>query len=118
MKDTNYRTQDGRRVAEHGLATVRGIALSDEDRVRSFVIERLMCDLAFSSAELKRRFGAAADPVVSEAQALLDSDPDRLIEKSADGFSVTERGRPFVRTIAARFDTYFSAGKATHSSGV
>lgn len=108
----------GRRVAEHGLATVRGIELTDEDRIRSFVIERLMCDLAFSSAELKRKFGAAANPVVSEAEALLVSDPDQLVERSADGFRLTERGRPFVRTIAARFDTYLSAGKATHSSGV
>ncbi len=35
-------------VAGGGLAVVRGIELSDEDRVRAWVIERIMCDFGFS----------------------------------------------------------------------
>lgn len=106
------------RIEACGLATARGIELSAEDRVRSFVIERLMCDLEFPSTELARRFGAAAKPVLDEAEQIIATDPDQLIERTADGFRVTDRGRPFVRTIASRFDTYLSASKATHSAGV
>jgi len=82
------------------------------------VIERLMCDLTFPSAEITRRFGAAAGAVLAEAEQLVASDVDHLIERTADGFRVTERGRPFVRTIASRFDTYLATTKATHSAGV
>jgi oxygen-independent coproporphyrinogen-3 oxidase len=106
------------RVKTDGLATARGIELSAEDRIRSFVIERLMCDLEFPSAELARRFGAAAKPVLDEAEQIIASNPDQLIERTAGGFRVTDRGRPFVRTIASKFDSYLAASKATHSAGV
>lgn len=107
-----------RRIAERGLATVRGFRLSDSDRMRGFVIERLMCDLAFPAAELNRRFGAAATPLLKEAQALIEADHDRLIEPDGEAFRVTERGRPFVRAIAACFDSYLGTGEARHSTGV
>jgi len=106
------------RIKADGLATVRGIELTADDRIRSFVIERLMCDLKFPSAEIARRFGAAAGAVLAEAEELIASDADHLIERTADGFRVTERGRPFVRTIASRFDKYLATTKATHSAGV
>ena len=106
------------RIAEHGLATVRGFRLSDSDRMRGFVIERLMCDLTFPAAELNRRFGAAATPLLEEAQALIEADHDRLIEPDGATFRVTERGRLFVRAIAACFDSYLGAKEARHSAGV
>ena len=106
------------RIKADGLATARGIELTSDDRIRSFVIERLMCDLEFPSAELARRFGAAAKPVLDEAEQIIASDPDHLIERTANGFRITDRGRPFVRTIASRFDIYLSGTKATHSAGV
>jgi oxygen-independent coproporphyrinogen-3 oxidase len=107
-----------RRIADHGLATVRGFRLSECDRMRAFVIERLMCDLAFPAAELHRRYSAAATPLFREAQALVDADRDRLVEPDGEAFRVTERGRPFVRGIAACFDSYLGAGEARHSAGV
>ena len=107
-----------RMIKEHGLATARGVALTDDDRIRGFVIERLMCDLQLPAAELARRFGAAAAPLLEEAEALVNADTDRLVERTADGFRVTDRGRPFVRTIASRFDSYLARGKAQHAAGV
>ncbi len=107
-----------RRIAEYGLATVRGFHLSESDRMRGFVIERLMCDLAFPAAELNRRFGDAAMPLIEEAQALIEADHDRLIEPDGEAFRVTERGRPFVRAIAACFDSYLGTKEARHSAGV
>jgi oxygen-independent coproporphyrinogen III oxidase len=107
-----------RLIEETGLATARGIRLSESDRMRGFVIERLMCDLAFPADELSRRFGAAALPILEEAQALVEADQDRLVEREGDAFRVTERGRPFVRAIAACFDSYLDAGEARHSTGI
>ena len=107
-----------RRIDQQGLATARGVRLTQADRMRAFVIERLMCDFAFPAAELDRRFGPAARPIIEEARALLEADQDRLVERDGDAFRITERGRPFVRTIAACFDAYLDTGTARHSSGV
>jgi len=107
-----------RRIGEHGLATARGVALTPDDRMRGFVIERLMCDLSFPATELRRRFGQSAAPLLEEAAALIEADQDRLVERDGDGFRVTPRGRPFVRSIAACFDTYLGTEQARHSLGV
>lgn len=107
-----------RKVAADGLATARGISLSEGDRMRGFVIERLMCDLAFPAAELGRRFGAAAAPILEEAQALIEADQDHLVERDGAAFRITEKGRPFARAIAACFDSYLGTGEARHASGV
>ncbi|TIN59800.1 MAG: coproporphyrinogen III oxidase, partial [Mesorhizobium sp.] len=54
----------GRMVADGGLAAVRGVALSDDDRVRGWIIERLMCDFAFSAVDLVERFGKAGEQLL------------------------------------------------------
>jgi oxygen-independent coproporphyrinogen-3 oxidase len=107
-----------RRIAESGLATARGIKLTEDDQMRALVIERLMCDMAFPADELRRRFGDAAEPIMEEAKSLVDTDRDQLLEKTSDGFRITPRGRPFVRSIAACFDSYLGTGEARHSAGV
>jgi oxygen-independent coproporphyrinogen-3 oxidase len=106
------------KVEAQGLATARGIALSQDDRVRAFVIERLMCELDFSQSSLRARFGDAAGAVITDAEILIASDTDGLVERTNDGFRVTERGRPFVRSICACFDTYLDASEARHAMGV
>jgi oxygen-independent coproporphyrinogen-3 oxidase len=82
------------------------------------VIERLMCDLAFSRADLSRRFGPAAGAVIEEADVLLGADEDGFLERTADGFIVTERGRPFIRSICSCFDVYLGRSTARHAPGV
>ncbi len=107
------------RVAANGLATVRGRKLTPDDRLRAFVIERLMCDFSFSASAMSRQFGDAADSVLREADRVVADDPDGLVERTADGFRLTARGRPFVRNICARFDAYLSPDiAAKHSLSV
>jgi oxygen-independent coproporphyrinogen-3 oxidase len=108
-----------RRAVEGGrLPTVRGVAFSPEDVVRGDAIERLMCDLRFSARGMRDRHGPAAEATIEIARDIVSEDAFGLVEPDADGFAVTERGRPFVRTIAAAFDAYLPRGVATHSSAV
>jgi oxygen-independent coproporphyrinogen-3 oxidase len=107
-----------RRVAAGGLATVRGIALTDDDRMRGYAIERLMCEHRLIRDELLEKFPDLADELLSEIEYLADNDPDRLIERTGEGFEVTATGRPFVRAICASFDPYFAKGIARHSAAV
>ena len=101
-----------------GLAVIRGIALSDDDRLRGYVIERLMCDFRFSFADLRRRSGVAAEPLIAEARQIAAMDADGLCAVDADGFAVTETGKAFSRVIASRFDAYIGQAKGRHSIAV
>lgn len=107
-----------RMAADTGLAVVRGIALSDDDVMRSYVIERIMCDFRFSFTDLRNRFGGLASAILAEARQFAASNSDCMVEISGDAFILTERGKPFARTVAATFDAYLSNGKGRHSIAV
>ena len=106
----------GRRVLAGELATVRGIALSEDDRVRGWVIERLMCDFGFSASDALQHFGGAAGAVLAEATALAQNAAG--LRRDGDRFVVDEDDRIVVRTIAAGFDRYLAQQQSRHSAAV
>jgi len=107
-----------RQVAASGTAIARGIALSEEDRLRAYVIERLMCDFAVSRSDLHRLFGHAAASILGEMQLAIAFDTDGLTEMDGDVFRIRPEGRPFVRSVAAAFDSYLKVGGARYSMAV
>ena len=98
-------------------ATTRGFALNAADRLHGFAIEALLCRFALTRAELAR-FGVAGEALFRMAEAIAAEDEDGLTSADGGVFSVTERGKPFVRAIAARFDAYLPGGTARHSLAV
>ena len=104
-------------VSDGKLATARGIALTDEDRARAWVIERLMCDFAFSRSELGALFGDIGRRIAGEADRHTHT-VEGLLERDGDVFVVTDENRALVRTVAARFDPYLANGQARHSAAV
>ncbi len=70
------------------------------------------------AARGQARFGAAAEPLVAVADAIVADDPDGFVMETEDGFRITSRGRPFLRTVAARFDAYLGTRPAGHSLAV
>jgi oxygen-independent coproporphyrinogen-3 oxidase len=107
-----------RRAIEKGmLPVVRGFELSGEDRVRAWVIERLMCDFGFSADEASGRFGEDAEAVVDEARQMCDRFPD-VLSRQGDSFTVQPQARAHVRSVAAGFDSYLGRGAARHSMAV
>ena len=98
-------------------ATTRGFALTDTDRLHGYAIEALLCRFALTSAELTQ-FGPAGAALFETAKTLAAADPDALTTTSAEAYTVTPRGRPFIRAIAAQFDTYLATGAARHSLAV
>lgn len=107
-------------VDQGAVATEKGLALTDEDRLRRRVIERLMCDLTFSRDSLAEpaEWNATCTDIAEEAARIVAEDEHGFVAATPDGFRITERGRPFLRTIAARFDAYLPANKARHSIAV
>jgi len=112
-------TGEYQRMAEtDGLCVVRGIELSDDDRARAWVIERIMCDFAFDFAELECEFGRDPSGIIAEAKLFAAQNSDGIAQIKGQVFSLTEAGKPFARTVAAVFDSYLSTGKGRHSVAV
>jgi oxygen-independent coproporphyrinogen III oxidase len=112
-------TGEYQRLADAGgLAAVRGIALSPDDRLRAHVIERLMCDFGVDFSALRARFPEGAEEIIAEARAYARSNRDDICSVSDQGFRITPAGRPFARTIAAAFDRYLDTGRGRHSIAV
>jgi oxygen-independent coproporphyrinogen-3 oxidase len=101
-----------------GLVVARGVALTEDDRTRRWVIEQLMCNFAVPIAELTRLFGATGKAVLEEMYNAVLCDGDGLVTFDDEAYTVTELGKPFVRTIASAFDTYLAAGLGRHSAAV
>jgi len=93
-----------RRIGEGRLAVVRGYALSQEDRRRAAVIERLMCDYR-------------AD-VTGVAAPLDQLEADGLIRRDGHFIEVVEEARPLVRAVAAAFDSNLARSDARHVTAV
>lgn len=102
------------------LATVRGCALTDDDRLRRDVIERLMCDLDVDLIALAQAHGAEPAPLVAVLDGLAPFEADGLAHWDGRRLVVSEKGRPFVRSVAALFDAYLTqdADKPRHSRAV
>lgn len=106
-----------RAVLGGGAAIARGFALMPADRLRAHAIMTLLCRFALSPRDLAG-FGTAGKTLMEEARAIALTDADGLVRMEGESFVVTERGRPFVRTLAAQFDTYLAAGTGRHSLAV
>lgn len=100
------------------LPIARGIALSADDRLRRFVIEKIMCDMAVDLGEACQRHSmadGALDQALQRLQPMID---DGLVTVAGRSLNVSEAGRVWVRNIAAAFDAYLGLDKARHSSAV
>ncbi len=92
------------------LATCRGVNITQEDKRRWAVIEKLMCQFRITEKTLK-----AFKP---EAAALAGYEQDGLIKRKGGDLVVTESGRPYVRILAAVFDQYLQENTTRHSRAV
>ena len=90
------------------FATARGVALSDDDRLRAAIIERLMCYLEADIGEIY------ADDRLAGMEA------DGIIVRDGQKITVTEPGRPFLRSVCAVFDRYLppAHGERRHAIAV
>jgi oxygen-independent coproporphyrinogen-3 oxidase len=105
-------------VAAGKLPVARGVAYSDDDRLRGEIIERLMCDLRVDVDAINRRHGTASDTFDPEMENLAKLADDGIIDLDGSRIAVTEDGRPYVRVVAAVFDRYLQSGKGRHSRAV
>jgi oxygen-independent coproporphyrinogen III oxidase len=108
-----------RAIAEGKLATVKGIVLSDDDRLRGNIIERLMCDMAvdLDAIAAESGFDLATD-FSDELESLRPYLDNGSVLVDGHRIQITEMGRPYMRLVASVFDTYLAGAKSRHSVAV
>ncbi len=106
-------------IAERRLPTQRGMVLAEDDLQRKWVIQSLMCRFQLDPDEFERIFRTPFQArFAAELVGLRPFEGDGILQEAAGKYSVTERGRLFVRNVAMVFDAYLSRQKATFSRTV
>lgn len=103
-------------IREGRFSTARGHVFTDQDKLRSRMIEQLMCEFRIDAKEMVDRF--AITP--ADLRAMLDTTNqsfDGLLQVSDEGLFVPHEARPLTRMIARSFDAY-ELSKAGHSSAI
>ena len=98
-------------VARGELPVVRGLHLSDDDRIRRAIILHLMCNLELPWDLTTARFGRGVLDVAPDApERLAPLAADGLVTLDDSGLGVTDLGRFFLRNVAMVFDAHLDAG--------
>ncbi len=92
------------------LPIERGVALSDDDRIRRYVITELMCNSQVVYADVEGRFGIVfADYFAAELErAASELVPEGMAIVDDDRIRATELGSIFIRNVAMTFDAYLA----------
>jgi oxygen-independent coproporphyrinogen-3 oxidase len=107
-----------RAVTAGKLPIARGHALTAQDRLRSGVIERIMCDGKADLAAAGRTLGLAEGWYADEMPQLLRMQQDGLLTLEDGKLRLAAEGLPLARVAASVFDTYLRDSAARHSVAV
>ena len=90
------------RVRQGRLATIRGHALSQDDKLVAGMIESLLCTFSLDPA----RFGPAAQAVRATTQRLHLLWPEATTRSPSGRLRLFDRARPLARLVAMSLDAY------------
>jgi oxygen-independent coproporphyrinogen III oxidase len=100
------------------FATVRGLELSESDRLRGEIINRLMCVNSADLGDICRRHAVRPASFLAGIEELPRLVEDGLVVLEGERLVVTERGRPLVRCVCAAFDGHLAGGQGRHTQAI
>ncbi|MBB2766842.1 UNVERIFIED_ORG: oxygen-independent coproporphyrinogen-3 oxidase [Rhizobium esperanzae] len=103
------------RIASGVLPTAKGYLLTEEDKLRAKIIERLMCDFEADLGKLSSGSGFDTGFLVERNDRLGELMADGVVTISGERIIVSQEARFMVRAVAAAFDAYFGSHGRTHS---
>jgi len=107
-----------RAVKNGRLPVSRGVSLDQDDRLRSAVIESLMCDGAVDLGVIGSRFGVGRAWFEDERPALDQLCEDGVITLAGERLEMAPQAADLVRIVAAVFDAYAPSRSDRHSAAV
>lgn len=105
-------------VANGLLPTNRGYRFLRDDRIRSWIIGRLMCDFGFSYDQLQENFDGDVRGYIVEAGKIAESDHHGLCQADKNGFALRPGAEAFTRIVASRFDAHLNDMQFRYSKAV
>jgi len=105
-------------IAGGRLPTVKGYALTDDDRLRAEIIERIMCDFGVDLDQICARHGSVPDAMLKSSPRLQGLISDGIVELDGASLSMADDSRFLVRSVAAAFDAHLDGSKQLHSRAV
>jgi oxygen-independent coproporphyrinogen-3 oxidase len=96
------------RVEQGQLPIAKGASMSEDDVMRRFVINRVMCLLKLDLREVEEKFGPAGRAAIEASleKGLAELQADGLVTFDAGVLRVTPVGQLLVRNVAMLFDAY------------
>lgn len=104
------------KIRDGVFSTARGHAFSQDDMLRSRLIEAIMCDFRIEAAEIINTFDISRAALFDMLNAA-NSQFEGILEVTEDGLFVPQNARVLTRLIARSFDAY-DLSKAGHSSAI
>lgn len=108
----NHKTIDAyyASLGEDELPLWRGIALSEDDKIRQTVIRELICHFELPFSKIESQYPIAFSKYFAAELASLKSlEADGLLSIGDNSIDVNESGRLLIRRICMAFDKYLSA---------
>jgi oxygen-independent coproporphyrinogen-3 oxidase len=105
-------------IASDRLATVKGYALTGDDRLRAEIIERIMCNFGVDLGPVCARHGLSAETMLRSSSRLGELISDGIVELDGTSLAVADDSRFLVRSVAAAFDAHLDGSKQLHSRAV
>ncbi|MGQ9425724.1 oxygen-independent coproporphyrinogen III oxidase [Gilvimarinus sp. F26214L] len=97
----------------------RGFVLSEEDNLRQYVINQLICHFRLDFADVERQFPVRArEHFEDELAQLAPMVEDGLISLNDEGIRVHNSGRLLIRRICMVFDAYLKANNQIRYSRI
>lgn len=106
------------RIAQGRLATVKGYLLTEDDRFRADLIERVMCDMAVDMPEVSRLHGRNPSSAIVDHARIDSLVADGAVMILHDRLSVSSGAEFLVRSVASAFDAHLARSTAVHSRAV
>ena len=99
-------------INSDGFAIIKGKLLSEDDLIRQYVINSLMCNFKMDFDKFKEKFNLSYhDYFKDEHKNLSEFFVDAFLELPNGSLKITEIGRTFIRNIAMTYDAYLHKEK-------
>ena len=107
------------RAVESGQLPIgKGYVFKEQDQLRGFVIEKLMCQSAVDLKAAGRRFGYASNWYDEHLVDIKELAQDGLLRFEDGVLTLTETGSLMARVVASVFDEYLPTSSARHAVSV
>ena len=102
-------------IASDQLATARGYALTDDDRLRGEIIARVMRDFGVDLGQVCARYGSAPEQLLLSSPRLQDLICDGVVEIDGASLALADDSPVLVRKLAAAFDAHLDRSQPLYS---